>query len=254
MLRALALVAVVVLVNLPVIHETWTDHRIDSSGRDVEAVVVKARSPGGRHLVDYRLPSSVDPAGTTYSSHVDDDAYALARDTDRLGVRYVPGDPSLNRASGEVPSRLLAVIAVLGDAVLLGVLALLLARGRRWRRQVVDVDGDLVRFTMAGRTLVCATSDDLAAGLSAGDLLRGSLRLEAGGHIEVGVPVAVLEQVGGAEYFARGRVVDVERNLLKLQLDDGFVLPVRIGDWRNRADYRDHAEVRGTLVLTPRGT
>jgi hypothetical protein len=129
--RRLVLVIAVLLVNLPAVHQAWTDHRIAADGRDVDAVVLEARTINGRHLVDYRLPADVDPAGHRYSASIDDPTYALARRTDRLPVRVIPGRPGANRPEGEVSSPLLIVAAVSADVILLLIGALWLARRRR---------------------------------------------------------------------------------------------------------------------------
>jgi hypothetical protein len=128
--RRLVIVLAVVLVNLPAVHQAWTDRRIDADGRDVEATVLEARTIQGRHLVDYRLPEDVDPAKHTYSASVDDAAYALARRSDRLAVRVIPGQPGANRPDGEVSSSLFVVAAVSADAILLLIGALWLSRRR----------------------------------------------------------------------------------------------------------------------------
>jgi hypothetical protein len=135
--RRLVLLLAVFLVNLPAVHQAWTDHQINRDGRDVEAVVLDARTINGRHLVDYRLPKDVDPAGRRFSDSVDDAAYELARTTDRLAVRVIPGRPGANRPDGEVSSPVLVVAAAGADAILLLV-------GVAWwwrRRSGDDVDG-----------------------------------------------------------------------------------------------------------------
>lgn len=129
-MRRLVLVLAVVLVNLPAVHQAWTDHRIAADGRDVEAVVLDARTIQGRHLVDYRLPEDVDPVGHRYSASVDDPTYELARRTTRLPVRVIPGQPGANRPDGEVSSPLFVVAAVAADVILLLIGALWLARRR----------------------------------------------------------------------------------------------------------------------------
>ena len=118
-MRRLVILIAVLLVNLPAVHQAWTDHRIDAEGRDVEAVVLEARTINGRHLVDYRLPEDVDPAGNRFSASVDDPTYELARDSDRLAVRVVPGRPGANRPDGEVTNSLLVVAALSADVILL---------------------------------------------------------------------------------------------------------------------------------------
>jgi hypothetical protein len=128
--RRLVLLIAVLLVNLPAVHQAWTDHRIDTRGRDVEAVVLDARTIQGRHLVDYRLPRCIDPAGNRFSASVDDATYELARTSDRRAVRVIPGQPGANRPDGEVTNSLLVVAALSADAILLLIAGLWLYRRR----------------------------------------------------------------------------------------------------------------------------
>jgi hypothetical protein len=121
----------VFLVNLPAVHQAWTDHRIDTEGRDVEALVLDARTINGRHLVDYRLPEDVDPAGNRFSASLDETTYEHARSSDRLAVRVIPGQPGANRPAGEVGSPVLVVAAVAADVILLVIGGLWLYRRRR---------------------------------------------------------------------------------------------------------------------------
>jgi hypothetical protein len=129
--RRVVILLAVLLVNLPAVHQAWTGHRIDAHGREVEAVVLEARTINGRHLVDYRLPREVDPAGNRFSASVDDATYELARESDRLAVRVIPGQPGANRADGEVSSPVLVVAAVGADVILLVIGGLWLYRRRR---------------------------------------------------------------------------------------------------------------------------
>lgn len=87
------------------------------------------------------------------------------------------------------------------------------------------------------------------AGCGQGTGYDSGLLLVATGDVAVGLPLGELEHVDEASYVARGRVEDVRRGRLRLRLDNGFVLPVEVGPYRNRADYRDHAEVPGQLTL-----
>jgi hypothetical protein len=117
--RRLVIVIAVLLVNLPAVHQAWTDHRIDTSGREVEAVVLEARTINGRHLVDYRLPKAFDPGRNRFSASVDDATYELAQESDRLAVRVIAGRPGANRPDGEVTNSLLFVAALSADFILL---------------------------------------------------------------------------------------------------------------------------------------
>lgn len=129
-MRRLVILIAVLLVNLPAVHQAWTDHRIDTEGRDVEAVVLDARTINGRHLVDYRLPHDVDPAGNRFSASLDETTYEHARSSSRLAVRVIPGQPGANRPAGEVGSPILVVAAVAADVILLVIGALWLYRRR----------------------------------------------------------------------------------------------------------------------------
>ena len=120
----LVLVVFVVLVNLPAVHDAWTGHRIAAEGRDVDAVVLAARTIDDHHLVDYRLPEDVDPARRRFSASLDASAYERARTSHRLAVRVVPGDPGANRPAGETSSPVLLAAAVGADAIVLLVLGL----------------------------------------------------------------------------------------------------------------------------------
>jgi hypothetical protein len=128
--RVLVFLVAVFLVNLPAAHQAWTDHRVAADGRDVEAIVLEARTIGGRHLVDYRLPRDVDPADNRFSASIDAETFRHAAASHRLAVRVIPGRPGANRPSGEVSSPLLVVAAASADGVLLLVAGAWLYRRR----------------------------------------------------------------------------------------------------------------------------
>jgi hypothetical protein len=128
--RLLVILLAVFLVNLPAAHQAWTDHRIATDGRDVEAIVLAARTIHGRHLVDYRLPDDVDPAGNRFSASVYRETFERAEASKRLAVRVIPGRPGANRPSGEVSSPIFVVAVIAADAILLVIGALWLHRRR----------------------------------------------------------------------------------------------------------------------------
>ena len=64
-----------VLVNLPLLHSTWTDHRVERSGVDVHATVVEHRTVGGQHLLTFTFPASIDPDQRTWQADVDAATY-----------------------------------------------------------------------------------------------------------------------------------------------------------------------------------
>jgi hypothetical protein len=128
--RLLVILAAVFLVNLPAAHQAWTDRQVAQDGRDVEATVLDARTINGRHLVDYRLPRSVDPEGRRFSASIDAETFAHAGSSDLLAVRVIPGRPGANRPEGEVSSPIFVVAAAGADAILLLIGAAWLYRRR----------------------------------------------------------------------------------------------------------------------------
>jgi hypothetical protein len=253
--RRVAVVLVALfLVNLPFVHQTLSDREVARSGRLVDASVTAARTVNGRHLVDYRLPASADPDRTRYSARLDRATYALARETRVLPVRAVPGKPSANRPEGEVGSPLFAVVAVGADALLLLVGALLWRRWRRWSmHEVLAVDEELVTLASRGQTVTVEAPAGWRGGLAVGDRVAGSLTLIADGDVVPGPPLRGFEHVSGAQYVARGRVLDARAGRVELELEDGFRLTVDTGGHRIRADIRDSTEVRGVLRLAAAG-
>ena len=244
----------VFLVNLPFVHQAWTDRQLSRSGREVAATVVAANTPAGNHLLDYRLPRSVDPARTRFSARVDPATYEQAKESGVLPVRVVPGKPATNQPVGAVRNRLFAVVAVVGDLVLLlvGVVAY-----RRWRQRslfvVESAEGDDVSLE-SGRghvTAVCPAG--WSQRVSPGQRVSGALHLVVDHDVVPGSSVGGLEQLHGAWYVARGRVVDTRSGRVTLELEDRSRLRVETGPHRIRADIRDPTEVRGTLCFTPSG-
>lgn len=246
------LLVAVFLVNLPFVHQTWSDRELARSGRDVQATVIDARHSGGSYLLDYRLPRSVDPKQTRFSARVDRPTYERARETEALRVRVVPGKPANNEPEGAVSSNLLLVVAVLGDLVLLlvGVIGY-----RRWRQRsqhtVVDVDGDDVTLeSFRGRVTVVGP-DGWAQQLRPRQRVSGKLHLVVDHEVVPGSEVGGFEQLHGSSYVVRGRVVDARAGQVVLELADGSRLRVETRSHRIRADIRDPTEVRGTLCFTP---
>ena len=245
----------VFLVNLPFVHQAWTDRQVAQSGREVAATVVAARTAGGNYLVDYRLPQSVDPARTRFSARIDRATYEQAKESGVLLVRVVPDKPATNQPVGAVRNRLFVVVAVVGDLVLLlvGVVAY-----RRWRQRsryvVESVDGDDVTLE-SGRGRVTAVCP---AGWTRTGAPRpaGERPAAPGGRPRRG-PGVVGGRAGAARTVRRtsragGSWTPVPVGVT-LELADRSRLQVETGPHRIRADIRDPTEVRGTLCFTPSG-
>ena len=254
MRRVLVLLFAVFLVNLPFVHQTWTDRQISRDGTDVQATVIDAQASGGHYLLDYRLPHDVDPKQSRFSARVDQPTYERARETKAVLVRVVPGKPAANQPLGAVTSHLFAVVALLGDVVLL---LLGLALYRRWRLRsqhvVVEVRGDDVVLDTAGGQVTVVGPDGWAQRVRAGQRVTGGLHLATDEDVVTGAVVGGLEQVRGASYVVRGRVLDARAGELTLELYDRSRLRVETGSHRIRADIRDPTEIHGTLCFTPSG-
>ena len=121
---ALLLLLLAVVINLPLVHSTWTDAKVERSGTDVGATVVDHRDPD---WVSFTFPDDVDPQQRTWSVEVEDATYDEAVATGRLEVRVIDGAPSAYRGDGAVESRVPLVATAAADAVLV-LLALLMWR------------------------------------------------------------------------------------------------------------------------------
>jgi hypothetical protein len=252
--RAAVLLVAVFLVNLPFVHQTWTDRQIAHSGKDVQATVLDAQVANGNYLLDYRLPRSADPKQSRFSARVDRATYDHAKETEALRVRVLPGRPAANQPEGAVDSNLFGVVAALGDLVLLLVGVALFRRWRqRSRHVVVEVAGeDVTLATNLGQVTVVGPAG-WAERLRAGQRISGSLHLMTDQEVLPGPVVGGLEQVHGAAYVVRGRVVDARAGRLVVELLDRTRLRVETGPHRIRADIRDPTEIHGTLCFTPGG-
>jgi len=204
----LVLVLAAVLVNLPLLHSTWTDQRVERSGVDVQATVVDHRTVGGQHLVSFTFPESVDPDQRTWQADVDSTTYDHAVASGDLEVRVLPDDPAAYRADGQVASSSLLVITLLADVVL--VLAALLL----WR--------------LGGRR-------------------RPQLRAIAMADVERCPPGTALDRIEGETFLIRGEVSAIEPGQVVLELGDRSVL-VYLDGHLNVVGHQQPAQVRARLV------
>ena len=124
----------VLLVNLPLLHSTWVDRRVQGSGTDVTATVVDDRVVAGQeYWVSFTFPEDVDPDQKAWDAQVDEEAYDDAVASGQIRVRVLDGDPSAYRAEGAVQSRVPLVVTLVADLILLVVLLLLFRYGGRGR-------------------------------------------------------------------------------------------------------------------------
>ncbi len=142
--RAVVVLLLAGLVNLPLVHGAWLDHRLDEDGVNGEATVVEAQ--GG--LVVLRMPAEVDPGESEFPVRLDDEAAAGVEEGDRVRVRLLPDDPGTFEAAGQAGQGFINVLIGFADVVLLGFLLLVLthgSRGPRTLRLVATADVERAR-------------------------------------------------------------------------------------------------------------
>lgn len=204
----LVLVLAAALVNLPLLHSTWTNQRVERSGIEVQATVVDHRTAGGQHLVSFTFPESVDPDQRTWQADVDTSTYDEAVDTGELGVRVLEDDPAAYRADGQVEGNALLVMTLVADVVL--ILAALLL----WR--------------LPGRR-------------------RPQLRAIAMEDVERCAPGTALDRLEGETFLIRGEISTIEPGQIVLELGDRSVL-VYLDGHLNGVGHQQSAQVRARLV------
>lgn len=202
------LVLAAALVNLPLLHSSWTDRRVERSGVDVQATVVDHATVGDQHLLTFRFPESLDPEQRSWQADVDPTTYDLAVDTGGLGVRVLADQPAAYRADGQVDSNVLLVVTLVADALLLLVALMLWRYGGRGRRRLEAV----------------AVAD-----------------------VERSAPGSALDLIGGETYLVRGEVSVVEPDHVVLDLGDRSVR-VRLDGHRNPVGHQQPAQVRARLL------
>lgn len=139
------LIAVVIaLVNLPLVHSTWTRSSVERSGVEVVADVTEARNLGSAETpswwLSYRLPEAIDPEQAIWSAEVDAAAYDKAEEGGTVPVRVIEGRPATAIVEGEVRSSTGLIGTLVADAVLLVMLLLLWRFRGRGRREVETVE------------------------------------------------------------------------------------------------------------------
>ncbi|KRF20346.1 hypothetical protein [Nocardioides sp. Soil796] len=161
-----AVVVLLFLVNLPIGHLWWSNHRLDTDGQVTQASVDKVEEIGSgdtkRYFVTFTLPRDVDPERHDYAEEVTRATWQTAKETDRIEVTYLVGHPSANRAAGNVPpGNVGLVLTLLADLAILGMFALMLWVRRHDVLELVatrDVarckPGDLIEELEGGHVMV----------------------------------------------------------------------------------------------------
>lgn len=211
--KALLLLALLVLlVNLPLAHSTWTRSRVERSGVDVTATVTDTRemTSGDEtgYLVEFRLPADIDPEQGLWTARIDAPTHAQAVETEQLAVRVLADQPSAYVVEGQVSGRIGLWITLVADLCLL-LIGLLLVRFR----------GRSVAF------LELVATEDL-------------VRCRPG---------AALERIDGLTYVVAGEVLEIGDDLVVLDLGDRHVR-VHLDGHVNPAGHQQPVRVTGRMV------
>jgi hypothetical protein len=139
--KIVLLVALLALVNLPVVSSLLADRQVATEGRDVVAEVVSAQSQGDAYVVflgfDGEYAEEQPESG--WPRRVDAATYEAAERDGTLEVTAVPGEPNAFRVPGEVGSSTGLWMTALGNVLIAG---WVLVTVRRTRRRAAAVDPD----------------------------------------------------------------------------------------------------------------
>jgi hypothetical protein len=208
----LLVLLLVTMINLPIVHSTWTRWKVERSGTDVTAPVVGHDVLGSaddpEYYVSFRLSREIDPDQHAWPVQLDKASYDEAVASRTLDVRVLPDQPSAYSVDGQVTGRLGLVITLLADLALLVMVAL------AWRFR---------------------------------GSLRPQLRAVATGDVERCKPGSALDKLEGDLYLIRGEVSAIEADEIVLDLGDRSVV-VALDGHHNPIGHQQPAQVRGRLI------
>jgi hypothetical protein len=197
----------VVMINLPFVHGTWQDHRLDEDGVDHIATLTDHDERDGGLFVSFALAADDDRPKISGEVRVDRAAYDDAVASDQVTVRTLPGSSRVWRVEGEHHSDLSLVITLVADLFLLVLVLLLVRFGSRLRQEMVLV----------------ATED-----------------------LERCPPGSVLDQVDGLRFVVCGEVQTIEDDAVVLDLGDRRVRVILDGH-HNPAGHQQPVRATGTM-------
>jgi hypothetical protein len=181
---------VVVMINLPFVHSSWQDHRLDQDGFDIHATVTDHEERGDQYRVTFDAEDR-DYDYVAGSVSVDRATYDDAVASGTVQVRVLPGSTTVWRVHGETTSNLGLVITIAADVFLLIMVLLLLRFGSRLRQEMVLVaTEDLVRCPPGSvldqvdglRFVVCGEVETIEDGEVVLDLGDRRVRVVLDGH------------------------------------------------------------------------
>jgi hypothetical protein len=207
----LLLLLLAVVVNLPLVHSTWTDARVEGAGADVTAQVTGHRESGSDHWVSFMFSEEVDPEQRTWTAEVDEDTYDDAVASGEIGVRVVEDDPAAYRVDGEVESNAVLFATIVADIVLL--IAFLLFW--RFRGRLGHVRADLRAVALE-------------------DVVRCP-------------PGVLLDRLHAEDYLIQGEVHETGPDSVVLDLGNRLVV-VLLDGHANPVGYQQSAQVRARMI------
>ena len=207
--RLLFVLVVLLVLTLPLASSLLTRARIERSGVDVSAPVLRAATDSGRYFVAFRLPKDLDPEQRALSAEVDHAAYERAVATKHISVRVLADQIDARRVEGQVENAAPWVFTAVADALVL-VLGLWWVRGGR-RRPPLRM--------LAQADLVAADADMLGA----------------------------LTREENDIYEAVGTVASADEREVVIDIGNREVLVV-LGEYRNTVAVGSPVRARGPLV------
>ncbi len=207
--RLLFVLVVLLVLTLPLASSLLTRARIERSGVDVSAPVLRAATDSGRYFVAFRLPKDLDPEQRALSAEVDHAAYERAVATKHISVRVLADQIDARRVEGQVENAAPWVFTAVADALVL-VLGLWWVRGGR-RRPPLRM--------LAQADLVAADADMLGA----------------------------LTREENDIYEAAGTVASADERAVVVDIGNREVLVV-LGEYRNTVAVGSPVRARGPLV------
>lgn len=210
--KGVILVALLVLmINLPILHSTWTQWKVERSGVDVAATVTDHRvlSPNDpEYFLEFHFVDEIDPDQTSWIAEVDRATYDAAVASSQVDVRVLSDQPSAYQVEGQVKRHFGLITTLFADGVLL-IMALLYWRFRK--------------------------------------NLRPQLRLQAVEDVTRCPPGSVLDKLEGGLYVVCGEVSAIEGDEIVLDLGDRSVR-ILLDGHHNPVGYQQAARVTGRMV------
>lgn len=145
----LVLILLVLFLNLPLAHSTWTRYQVERNGDEVAAAVVEDEVLGDgsdpAYWIRYRLPESAVAEDTDESlleqnREVTRTTYDDAVAQGRIAVLVLDGEPLTSRAVGQVTAYAGVWFTLIADILLIGFLLVLWRFGRYGRPEVLRLE------------------------------------------------------------------------------------------------------------------